>query len=159
MTAKNTFALPTTPQIALPTMLIDPATSEPIALADMVPMGDGGAAITGQTVGAGGSGVLGWLSMLYAGIKPAGASAHNTAANTAGYQVKNSAGVLHGMTINTAGLTSSATFYDGTSTAGVKLATVSTLGQASLTWDIAFATGLFIVLAGGTPADVTVSFY
>lgn len=163
MTAKNTFALSTTPQAVVPVLLIDPATKAAISLANMVPMGDGGVAITGQSLSAGGSGVLGWLSQIFAqqaaGLQPKGASAYNTAANTAGHQVKNSAGVLHGVTVNIAGLTSSATFYDGTSTGGTKLATVSTLGQTSLTYDIAFATGLFIVLAGGTPADVTVSYF
>ena len=89
----------------------------------------------------------------------AGASAYNTAANSAGHQVKSGAGVLHGVTINTAGLASSATFYDHVGAGGTKLATVSTLAQGSLTYDIAFASGLWVVLAGDTPADVTISFF
>jgi hypothetical protein len=87
-----------------------------------------------------------------------GATPYNTAANTTGYQVKSGAGVFSGITVNTAGLTSSATFYDGTSTGGTKLATISTLAQVSLNYNIAFVTGLFVVLAGGTAADVTISY-
>ena len=91
--------------------------------------------------------------------EPRGATSYNTAADTAGYQVKLGAGIWHGITVNTVGLTSSATFYDGTSTGGTKLATVSTLAAVSLHYDIAFATGLFMVLVGDTPADVTISFF
>ncbi len=90
--------------------------------------------------------------------RPAGASAYNTSANTAGYQVKSGAGILRGVTVNTVGTTSSATFYDGTSTSGTKLATMSTLSQTSLTYDVSFTTGLFVVLAGGVAADVTIRY-
>ena len=83
-------------------------------------------------------------------------TAYNTAANTAGYAIKSSAGTFQGISVNTAGLTSTATLYDGLSTAGTKLCTISTLAQTSLQYNIAFSTGLFIVLSGGTPADVTV---
>lgn len=95
---------------------------------------------------------------LQAQSEPRGYTAYNTAANTAGFQVKNGTGIFHGITINTGGVTSSATFYDGTSTAGTKLATVSTLAIGSLFYDIELATGLFVVLAGGTPADVTITY-
>lgn len=92
-------------------------------------------------------------------VQPAGASAYNTAANTAGYQVKSGAGVWRGFTINTGGTGSTATFYDGTSTAGTKLATVSTTALATLFYDIAFTTGLFVVLAGAGAADVTITYF
>ncbi len=91
--------------------------------------------------------------------EPRGASAYNTTSDTAGYQIKSGAGIWHGISVNTAGLTSTATLYDGLSTGGTKLATVSTLAQVSLFYDIAFATGLFLVLTGGTPADVTVTYF
>jgi hypothetical protein len=87
---------------------------------------------------------------------PKGGTAHNYAANSAGAQVKTGAGVVLGLSVNTPGLTSSLVLYDGTSTAGTKLGTFSTLAQVSLTLNIAFTTGLFAVLAGGTPADVTI---
>lgn len=87
-----------------------------------------------------------------------GASAYNTAANTAGHAVKTGAGVWRGFTTNTAGTTTTAAVYDGISNAGVLLATIDTSTLASLRYDIAFATGLFIVLAGAIAADVTVSY-
>lgn len=91
-------------------------------------------------------------------VSPASFLTYNTAANTTGYQVKDSAGTFGGFSVNTAGLTSSATFYDGTSTAGAKLGTFSTLAQTSLQFSRTFATGLFVVLAGGTPADITIDY-
>ena len=90
---------------------------------------------------------------------PAGASSHNFAANNAGLQLKTGTGVAAGITVNTAGLTSSVTLYDGTSTAGVKLGTFSTLAVGSLQFNMGFTAGLFAVVAGGTPADVTVSWF
>ncbi|MDE2105751.1 MAG: hypothetical protein KGL39_51480, partial [Patescibacteria group bacterium] len=92
-------------------------------------------------------------------VEPKGASAKNYSANNAGDQVKTGAGVLQGLTINTAGTTSSVTLYDGLSTAGVKLATISSVAQGALTFNIAFTTGLFAVLAGGAAADVTLSYF
>jgi hypothetical protein len=89
---------------------------------------------------------------------PAGWSVYNTAANTVGFAVSATAGVFHGVTINTGGTTSTATFYDGTSTAGTKLATVATTAIGSLTYDAKLAIGLFIVLAGAGAADVTITY-
>lgn len=87
----------------------------------------------------------------------AGNSSKNYVANTAGNQIKTGAGVVVGINVNTAGLTSAIVLYDGTSTAGTKLGTFSTLAQAVLALgNMAFTTGLFAVLTGGTPADVTV---
>jgi hypothetical protein len=83
---------------------------------------------------------------------------YNTAANTAGYQVKTGAGVLRGFSVNTVGLTSTVTFYDGISTGGTKLGTFSTLAQNSVQLNLAFTTGLFVVLTGGTPADITIAY-
>jgi hypothetical protein len=87
-----------------------------------------------------------------------GDSSYNTAANTTGYQVKTGAGVFKGLSINTAGLTSSATIYDGTSTSGKKLGTYNTLSQNFIPANYAFTNGLFVVLAGGTPADITIAY-
>ncbi len=86
----------------------------------------------------------------------AGGTPYNTAANTAGHAVSSAAGAFIGLTVNTVGVTSTATFYDGTDNTGTKLATVATTAQVSLTYNIALTTGLFVVLAGATPADVTV---
>ncbi len=91
-------------------------------------------------------------------ISLAGATPYNTAANTAGHAVSSAPGVFCGLTVNPPGVGSTATLYDGASTAGTKLATVATTAQVSLTHNIALTTGLFMVLAGGTPADVTVTY-
>ena len=89
---------------------------------------------------------------------PAGFTPTNFAANNAGVAIGAAgAGVLGVVTVNTAGLTSTLTLYDGTSTGGTKIATISTLAQTSLTFNAKFTTGLFAVLAGGTAADVTIS--
>ncbi|MEJ0017533.1 MAG: hypothetical protein WDN25_13400 [Acetobacteraceae bacterium] len=106
--------------------------------------------------GTGSGTVVAILKAIFGRLPPSN-SAKNYAANTAGDAAKTGAGVLAGLTINTAGATSTATLYDGTSTAGTKLATINTTAVGSINFNnIAFATGLFVVLAGGTPADVTV---
>lgn len=87
---------------------------------------------------------------------PAGYSTRNFASNSAGAQVKTGAGVLRGINVNTAGLTSAIVLYDGTSTSGTKLGSFSTLALATVALNWNFSTGLFVVLTGGTPADVTV---
>ena len=87
-----------------------------------------------------------------------GNTAKNYVANTAGNQIKTGAGVAASINVNTAGLTSAIVLYDGTSTSGTKLGTFSTLAQAVLPINLAFTVGLFAVLTGGTPADVTVAY-
>jgi hypothetical protein len=68
--------------------------------------------------------------------------------------VKSGAGTLHALTINTKGVTSTATLYDNTAGSGTKIATVdTTLGTGEILYDVAFATGLTIVTAGS--ADIT----
>lgn len=91
---------------------------------------------------------------------PAAYASKNYAANTAGDQIKTGAGVLRGLNVNTVGLTSSVTFYDGTSTSGRLLGKFSTLALTNppLSLNLAFTVGLFAVVAGGTPADITVSY-
>lgn len=73
--------------------------------------------------------------------------------------VKSGAGKLHSISINTKGITNTVTVYDNTAGSGTTIATIdSTLGQASFMFDLAFATGLTIVIAGGTAADITVTY-
>jgi hypothetical protein len=88
----------------------------------------------------------------------AGSLSLNAAANTTGAQVKTGNGTLVALNVNTAGLTSTVTFYDGTSTAGRKLGGFSTLALGRLELNLLFTTGLFWVITGGTPADITVSY-
>lgn len=90
----------------------------------------------------------------------AGAKFSNITTN-ASTQVKTGAGTFLGLSVNTAGTTSTATVYDGTSTAGAKIGTFSTVAQggpAIPASGYAFTTGLFVVTAGGAAADITVAY-
>jgi hypothetical protein len=86
-------------------------------------------------------------------------SASNIATNTT-TTAKSGAGILHTITINTKGASANvATVYDNTAGSGTKLATIDTTsGPITLRYDVAFATGLTIVTATGTAADITVSY-
>lgn len=82
----------------------------------------------------------------------------NIATNTT-TTVKSGAGVLHTLVINTRGGTSSATVYDNTAGSGTKIATIdTTLSTTAFVYDVAFTTGLTIVTAGVSAADLTVSY-
>lgn len=81
---------------------------------------------------------------------------YNTAANTAGHALKAGAGVFGGINVNTAGVTSTFVAYDGVDTGGKKLGTFDTTKIGPSGIPLQFTAGLFIVLTGGTPADVTV---
>lgn len=71
--------------------------------------------------------------------------------------IKSGAGILHAIIINTKGVANTATLYDNTAGSGSKIGTLdTTLSTASLIYDVKFTTGLTIVTAGGTPADLTV---
>jgi hypothetical protein len=82
----------------------------------------------------------------------------NFLANSAGSQIKTGPGVLASLNVNTVGVTSAIVFYDGTSTAGKKLGSFTTLVLGQQLINFAFTVGLFAVLTGGTPADVTVGY-
>lgn len=89
-------------------------------------------------------------------VQPRFATMTNLAANGT-TTVKSGAGILHSISINTKGVTNTATVYDNTAGSGTKIATIdTTLSQDTLVYDGAFATGLTVVLGGGTPADLTV---
>lgn len=74
--------------------------------------------------------------------------------------VKSGAGLLHTLCINTKGASANtATIYDNTAGSGTKIGTLdTTAGVQCLTYDAVFATGLTIVTATGTAADITVSY-
>lgn len=74
--------------------------------------------------------------------------------------VKSGPGYLHTVTINTKGATANVlTIYDNTAGSGTKIATLDTTGGSqTFEFDVGFATGLTIVTATGTAADVTVSY-
>lgn len=83
----------------------------------------------------------------------------NLAAN-ATTTIKSGAGTLHSITINTKGAAANvATVYDNTAGSGTKIATLdTTAGPAVFVYDVAFATGLTVVLGTGTAADLTVAY-
>lgn len=86
------------------------------------------------------------------------AAAHvGTAITTnASTQVKTGPGILYGFTVNTAGSAWTATVYDGTSTAGKLLYTLSLDATGPIqTPPTIFNTGLFIVTAGTTAGSVS----
>jgi hypothetical protein len=81
-------------------------------------------------------------------------------ANTTGVQVGPVGTItLHTVSINTKGATSNLlTIYDGTSTSGTVVAAYDTTAQvASVNLDVTLQVGMFVVLAAGTAADITLS--
>lgn len=73
--------------------------------------------------------------------------------------VKSGVGVLHSIVINTRGTSSTATIYDNTAGSGTVIAIIdTTLSTTSFVYDLNFATGLTVVTAGATPADITVTY-
>lgn len=74
--------------------------------------------------------------------------------------VKTGEGVLHHITINTKGASSNTLkIYDGLTAAGTLLATVdTTIGVGTFLYDMKFLTGLTVVMATGTPADITIMY-
>lgn len=85
-----------------------------------------------------------------------------TAADPTTTSVKSGAGYLHTITINTAAASGVITVYDNTAASGTKIATITqpaTLLKTSetLTYDVAFSTGLTIVTSGAAQ-DITISY-
>lgn len=66
-------------------------------------------------------------------------------------------GVLHTVTINTAGATDTITLYDNTAGSGTKIATINSTQETTLVFNVRFSTGLTVVIAGTTAPDVTIS--
>lgn len=94
-------------------------------------------------------------------IAPAPGQVQKNITTNASTLVYTGAGVFTGLSVNTAGTASTATIYDGTDDNGTLLGTIPTTAQGSFEppaggWN--FATGLFVVTAGGAAADITVSY-
>ena len=86
-------------------------------------------------------------------------NATNIAATTAGVALRTGRGILHAIALNTPIATSVITVYDGVSTSGTKLATITVPASpqaTTLLYDVAFVTGLFVVMATAN-SDITVS--
>lgn len=79
----------------------------------------------------------------------------NISANTAGTVVKASAGFLLGIIINTAGVTNVLTIYNHASATTNKFGAYSANAQVYLPVQAYMSNGIYIVLAGGTAADLT----
>lgn len=83
----------------------------------------------------------------------------NIAAQTAGTAIRTGPGVLHTVVFNKPIATSVLTLYDGTSTSGTKIATITipaSPNTPTMIYDVAFVTGLFVVMATAD-MDVTIS--
>lgn len=74
--------------------------------------------------------------------------------------VKEGAGWLKYITVNTSGASSNTiTVYDNTAGSGTKIATIDgTMAEGTLHYEVEFSTGLTIVTATGTAANITVSY-
>lgn len=85
-----------------------------------------------------------------------GYSFHRSASN-ATTTIKSGAGVLKRVTVNTLGSASNTcTIYDNTAGSGTIIAVIDpTLAQGTFEYDLVFSTGLTIVTATGSAADLT----
>lgn len=92
------------------------------------------------------------------GVQLPSLSGKHYAANNAGDIVKTGAGLLGGLIVNKAGTTSTAALYDGTDNTGTLLGTVDTSALRQVNFGIKLLVGLFVVLAGGAAADVTITY-
>ena len=84
----------------------------------------------------------------------------NFTATTAGQLVKAGEGVLYNLVINTPIAGGTITLYDGLSTSGTKIATITVPTSPQLTsfqYDVFFAIGLYVVVATQTE-DFTISY-
>lgn len=89
-----------------------------------------------------------------------GANFLNVTANTAATTIKTGAGTLVAVMINTKGASGNVlTMYDNTTNSGTKIATIDTTASLTfLPYNAGFSTGLTIVLATGTAADLTFTY-
>src|SRR3990167_8579881 len=81
---------------------------------------------------------------------------HIAAAGTS--TISSAAGLLHLLTINTAGATGTITLTDGTAGGGGTIAIVSGNAQTTLGYNCRFTTGLSCIIAAGTAPDITISY-
>jgi hypothetical protein len=98
------------------------------------------------------------IAAMATGYSITGFSKSHIATNTT-VTSKTGAGILHAITVSTKGATGNiATVYDNTAGSGTVIAVIdTTAGPATLVYDVAFTTGLTIVTATGTAADLTVA--
>ena len=70
--------------------------------------------------------------------------------------IKDSAGMLYGITINKAGTSSTATVFDGTTGSGVKLGVLDTTVVGTVGYSTWMRTSITTVTSGSSAADITV---
>lgn len=89
-----------------------------------------------------------------------GGNSYSHIATSTTTTVKSGAGVLHTITINALGTVASAiTIYDSATATGTVIAVINSLSiSGTLTYDVAFTTGLTIVSTGTVAPDITVSY-
>jgi hypothetical protein len=95
------------------------------------------------------------------GPAPAGGFSYCWMNTNASVLLKTGAGMLNNVVINKQGSMSNVlTIYDGTSAASAQLiATIDpTFGLVTLFYNVAFQTGLYVVLGTGNAADITITF-
>lgn len=103
-----------------------------------------------------GANVIGSVSLKANAAGGYGYSHISTLATTT---IKSGAGTLHSISVNTVGAAANtATIYDSLTGTGTVIAVITTLSAQTLLYDLAFATGLTIVTATGTAADLTVTY-
>lgn len=84
---------------------------------------------------------------------------YNHISTNATTAVKATGGFLHSVTINTRGATSTATIYDSTTGSGTVVAVLdTTLSTTAFLYDVACPTGITVVTAGSSAADLTVGY-
>ena len=94
-------------------------------------------------------------------IKVENRYSHKNLAANATTTVKSTPGFLHSLVINKIGATANTiTIYDNTAGSGTVIATIdSTIASApTRLYDVQFTTGLTVVIASGTAADITLSY-
>jgi hypothetical protein len=92
-------------------------------------------------------------------IGPSAGTATRNITTSTNTQVKTGAGIFNGLNVNTGQSGASIKVYDGTDNTGRLIGTYSAVavgGAAVPAGGLPFTTGLFVVTAGGSPADVTV---
>ncbi len=140
------------------------AVTQPVSAATL-PLPTGAATLAKQpalgTAGTASADVItvqGVASMTALITRPIGYSGTHISTSTTTTS-KSGAGLLHSITINTLGVGNTATVYDNTAGSGTVIAVINTaVSLGTLYYDVAFATGLTVVTASGTPADITVSY-
>lgn len=91
-------------------------------------------------------------------LAPAPGALQKNITTSTGTLIKTGPGVLLGLSINTGQSGATVKLYDGIDNSGTLLGTWSAAAQNSVALGWSFVTGLYAVTAGGSPADITVSY-